>query len=52
MHELAHGVVEPVAEPALVVGRERQLVRRARDLRAQHERVLRIDDRALGRAAA
>ena len=33
VHELAHGVVEPVAEPALVVGRERELVRRARDLR-------------------
>ena len=51
VHELAHGVVEAVAEPALVVGRERQLVRRARDLRAQHERVLRVHDRALGRAA-
>ena len=48
---VAHGVVEPVAEPALVVGRERELVRRARDLRAQHERVLGVDDRALGRAA-
>ena len=51
MHELAHGVVEAVAEPPLVVGRERQLVGRARDLRAQHERVLGVDDRALGRAA-
>ena len=50
LHELAHGVVEPVAEPALVVGRERQLVRRARDLGAQHERVLRVHDRAFGRA--
>ena len=51
LHELAHGFVEPVAEPARVVGRERQLVRRARDLRAEHERVLRVHDRALGRAA-
>ena len=31
-------------------GVERQLVRGARDLRAQHERVLRVHDRALGRA--
>ena len=51
VHELAHRVVEAGAEPALVVGRERQLVRRARDLGAQHERVLRVHDRALGRAA-
>ena len=51
LHELAHGVVETVAEPARVVGRDRQLVRRARDLGAEHERVLRVDDRALGRAA-
>ncbi len=48
VHEVPHGVVEAVAEPALVVGRERQLVRRARDLGAQHERVLRVHDRALG----
>ena len=48
VHELAHRVVEAVAEPAFVVGRERELVRRARDLRAQHERVLRVHDRALG----
>ena len=52
LDELAHRVVEAVAEPAFVVGCERQLVRRARDLGAQHERVLRVDDRALGRAAA
>ena len=31
-------------------GASGQLVRRARDLGAQHERVLRVDDRALGRA--
>ena len=51
LHELAHRVVETVAEPAAVVGRERQLVRGARDLGAQHERVLRVHDRAFGRAA-
>ena len=50
MHEVAHRVVEPVAEPALVFGRERQLVRRARDLGPQHERVLRVHDRTLGLA--
>ena len=33
LHELAHGIVETLAEPAAVVGRERQLVGRARDLR-------------------
>ena len=48
LHELAHGVVEPVAEPLRVVGRERELVRRARDLRAEHERVLRVHDRPFG----
>ena len=51
LHELAHRFVEAVAEPARVVGRDRQLVRRARDLRPQHERVLRVHDRAFGRAA-
>ncbi len=48
MHELSHGIVEGRAEPTLVVGRQRHLVRRARDLGAHDERVLRIHDRALG----
>ncbi len=50
VHEFAHRVVESGTEPSLVVGRERHLVRRARDLGANDERVLRIDDRPLGRA--
>ena len=50
VHEIAHRVVEAGAEPALVLGRERQLLRGARDLRAHDEGVLRVDDRVLGRA--
>ena len=50
VHEIAHRVVETGAEPALVVGGQRQFVRGARDLRAHDERVLRVDDRTLGRA--
>src|SRR5680860_1608065 len=38
-------VVEPGAEPSLVLVGERQLVCRARNLRIEHERVLRVHDR-------
>ena len=49
-HEVAHGVVERVAEVALVGVGEGQLVGGARDLRARHERVVGIHHRRLGRA--
>ena len=48
-HELAHGVVERLAEPPVVVVGERQLVRGARDLGAGHERVGGVHHRGLGR---
>ena len=50
MHEVAHRVIEAVAEPAFVVGRQRQLVGRAGHLGAQHERVLGIHDGPLGQS--
>ena len=44
-------VVEAGSEPPLVVELERQLVRGARDLRVEHERVLRVHHGRFGRAA-
>ena len=49
LHQRAHGVVETGTEPRVVLGGQRQLVGRARDVRLEHERVLRVHDRGLGR---
>ncbi len=49
-HQLAHRVVEGVAEVPLVGVGQRQLVRGARDLGAGDERVVGVDHRGLGRA--
>ena len=49
-HEVAHGVVEGVTEVVVVGVRERELVRRARDLRSRHERVVGVHHHRFGRA--